>query len=150
MERDKLIAKYLKLHKDEFEAFVDEERIKSIKRDFDVLNKHFEEINIGLKCMNDHEKLYRDKHTNCWMSHSELRYKPFFKLEEEVYSIRVFTKILAEHFDYDFCLECDYGEETTKYKCRSVNNYIPYANDFSNYSVIDNQVVEVCQNDKED
>lgn len=102
MNYDELKNEFINSNKALFEEFVIKETIARIKRDFITLNKNFKNVQIGLECMNKHEQLYRDKYCNSWRCHSELRYIPHFNLEEEDYSLAIFTKIIADEYGYDF------------------------------------------------
>lgn len=142
MNYDELKNEFINSNKALFEEFVIKETIARIKRDFITLNKNFKNVQIGLECMNKHEQLYRDKYCNSWRCHSELRYIPHFNLEEEDYSLAIFTKIIADEYGYDFFLRKDmsynkpaYGSESCKYD----PSYMEY---FENYVVDNEQVVE--------
>ena len=141
MDYDKLKKAFLKANEELFEEFVTKEVVAAIKRDFVLLNKDFKNIQVGLECMNKHEQLYRDKSCNCWMSHSELRYKPNFGLESE-YSLPIFTKTIADEYGYDFFLCKDMSYDKPTYKCESCRNDPFYVEHFENYAVVDGQVVE--------
>lgn len=141
MDYDKLKDKFLKENKELFETFVTNEVISAITRDFIKLNKEFKNIQVGLECMNKHEQLYRDKNCNCWRSHSELRYVPYFDLESE-YSLPIFTKIIADEYGYDFFLCEDMTYDKPTYECESCKYDPSYMKYFENYVVVDGQVVE--------
>jgi len=141
MDYDNLKNAFLKENKELFEIYVTKEVVATIKRDFIKLNKEFKNIQVGLECMNKHEYLYRDRHSNSWMSHSELRYSPHFDLESE-YSLPIFTKIVAEEYGYDFFLTEDMTYIKPTYKCESCKHDPYYMKHFENYAVVDEQVVE--------
>lgn len=140
MDYDKLKNAFLKENKELFEIYVAKEVVAAIKRDFIKLNKEFKNIQVGLECMNKHEYLYRDRHSSCWRSHSELRYIPYFDLESE-YSLPIFTKIVAEEYGYDFFFRKDMSYNKPTYECESCKYDPSYVKYFENYVVVDGQVV---------
>lgn len=142
MDYDKLKDKFLNANEELFKEFVTKEVVAAIKRDFIKLNKEFKNIQVGLECMNKHEQLYRDKNCNGWMSHSELRYVPYFNLEEGGYSLPIFTKIIADEYGYDFFLREDMSYDKPTYECKSCRYDPFYMEYFENYVVVDGQVVE--------
>lgn len=142
MNCDEFKNAFINANKELFEEFVTKEVIARIKRDFIKLNKNFENIQIGLECMNKHEQLYRDKYCNCWRYHSELRYIPHFNLEEADYSLAIFTKIIAEEYGYDFFLRKDMSYNKSAYGCDSCKYNPSYMEYFENYVVDNGQVVE--------
>lgn len=141
MDYDKLKKAFLKEYDGLFEEFVAKEVVAAIKRDFIKLNKEFKNIQVGLECMNKHEYLYRDRNSNSWMSHSELRYVPYFDLEEGAYSLPIFTKIVAKEYGYDFFLREDMSYDKPTYECESLRFEPCYFDYFKHYKVVDGQVV---------
>lgn len=142
MDIEKLKMDFLYMNEDAFDEFVKKNVVDAIKRDFIKLNKEFKNIQVGLECMNKHEQLYRDKNCNCWRSHSELRYVPYFDLEEGAYSLPIFTKIIADEYGYDFFLREDMSYDKPTYECESCKDDPSYMEYFENYAVVDGQVVE--------
>ena len=132
-------------NKESFDAFCNNKVKAEVEEDFIVLNNHIDEIKCALTSMNSLELMYRNKHSNSWMSHSRLIYECFWKIKNPI-SLSIFSKILAVELELDFCLCKETIVESMKYpvySLQSVETYTPYEDLFADYGVADNIIVRI-------